>query len=1168
MIRRCSEYLASLSPGCPELARSLDGLSELYCLKYRYTGDTRDMETAFRFSFAAVEATVAGHPDLLKHRNGLARDYSDRYKRYGDLDDLESTIKHAQAVVDGLPSGHPQLPGCQENLASAYKDKYARTGDMLSLISGLECAQVAVDITSSEDPELPDRHHILAIMYGKKYQRTGEVQDLEASLGHAMAAVELTLEGDPELPGRHQIVAASYIGRYRRTGDIEHLNSGLKYAQAAVDTTPMGHPERPRYLHILAAAHDDKYRRTGDITSLEEGVKLLQAAVAGTSPSHPQLHLYKRNLAMVQISKYRRTGETTSLDAALKYGQEAVDELPEGHPDLPECLQNLGISYRDAHIKSGDIDQLDKSLKYAQASVDLTPLDHPEQADRLRDLAATWNNKYKRTGDIRDLEASLECDQRAADATPKGHPEYPGCQYNLAVSYSCKYDWTGDIQNLKAAVLHSHAALNELPEGHPALPQHLNGLSRLYNLKYYRTRDIQSIDAAVIYAQSAVDKTPQDHTALPKRHQDLAIVLNNKYKETENSEDLEAALKYSQLATSAIPQGHTDHAEAQHILAGCFYTMSQKLADAQTLENSIKYAQSAINAAPTGHPSLSKYLHLLALCHIEKFEKNQDVHDRDMAYEIFESALKSTTSSPEVQWNIAVHFTKMAAKFGSRDALQICSTALNILPTLLWLGNSIDVRHNTLTRLSVPQYISEAVIKAIKANRLETAIEFFEQGLSTTHKQGLQLKLDHKKLKATLPLEAQRLHHLSAMFQGASQKSVDPDININYDLLAQERQDLIAGIRTHAGFSDFLLPPKYTVLCQAAQDGPVIMLNHSKDRIDAVIIFSPSIPPLHLPLPNVSSLDAGKQLTNLNEALQKLSIHTRNMRLGRPFKVNQIPPEVLFTSIISWLWEFIVKPIFQVLAEHGIQDGRLWWCPSGPFTYLPLHAAAPIDSKFVQSYTPTLDALIHANSKENLADNYLTAVGVVETHSYLGQWAKLPSVETELDTVTGLLGNQAQQLKDSNATIANVVKEMQSSSWLHLACHGQQAPDDPLRSGLMLYDGKLELGQILDLDLPKARFVYLSACETAMGDGNLSNEAMHMVGGFIAAGFQGAIGTLWSMADKDGPKVAEIVYKTILGEENNLDVKMAAVGLHLAVQKLREDGVPLHQWMPFIHMGI
>lgn len=229
-----------------------------------------------------------------------------------------------------------------------------------------------------------------------------------------------------------------------------------------------------------------------------------------------------------------------------------------------------------------------------------------------------------------------------------------------------------------------------------------------------------------------------------------------------------------------------------------------------------------------------------------------------------------------------------------------------------------------------------------------------------------------------------------------------------------------------------------------------------------------------------------------------------------------------------------------------------------------------MENAFIQSYTPTLETLIHTKVAPVLpqTSEILTAVGVVRTSSSLGTWTELPSVDDELNNVTLLFGNQAHQLKDSQATIENVVKVIQSSSWLHLACHGHQALSNPLQSGLILYDGKLELGQILDIKFSNPKFVYLSACETAMGDAQLMNEAMHLAGGFIAAGFQGAIGTLWSMADAHGPTVAEVVYKTMLGKDNVPDVKMAAYGLHIAIQKLRREGVPLHQWMPFIHLGI
>jgi CHAT domain-containing protein len=61
------------------------------------------------------------------------------------------------------------------------------------------------------------------------------------------------------------------------------------------------------------------------------------------------------------------------------------------------------------------------------------------------------------------------------------------------------------------------------------------------------------------------------------------------------------------------------------------------------------------------------------------------------------------------------------------------------------------------------------------------------------------------------------------------------------------------------------------------------------------------------------------------------------------------------------------------------------------------------------------------------------------------------------------------------------------------------------------------------MPLPNAQFVFLAACQTAMGDTQLVNESFHLGGGFIIAEFQSAIGTMWSINDDDGPVVANIV---------------------------------------------
>ncbi|KAJ7819885.1 CHAT domain-containing protein, partial [Mycena leptocephala] len=146
--------------------------------------------------------------------------------------------------------------------------------------------------------------------------------------------------------------------------------------------------------------------------------------------------------------------------------------------------------------------------------------------------------------------------------------------------------------------------------------------------------------------------------------------------------------------------------------------------------------------------------------------------------------------------------------------------------------------------------------------------------------------------------------------------------------------------------------------------------------------------------------------------------------------------------------------------------------------------------------------------------------------------------------------------------------QLQDCSWVHLACHGKQDLVEPTKSHLLLYGGNLELETILKMPLSNSQFVFLAACQTAMGDTGLRNESFHLGGGFIAAGFRGAIGTLWSMNDADGPLVAEIVYSHLFRDGRQPQAIDAAGALQLAVKELRARNVPYERWIPFIHMGV
>jgi CHAT domain-containing protein len=181
----------------------------------------------------------------------------------------------------------------------------------------------------------------------------------------------------------------------------------------------------------------------------------------------------------------------------------------------------------------------------------------------------------------------------------------------------------------------------------------------------------------------------------------------------------------------------------------------------------------------------------------------------------------------------------------------------------------------------------------------------------------------------------------------------------------------------------------------------------------------------------------------------------------------------------------------------------------------------------------------------------------------------LPGVSAEVEQIKQIVGLDRMQCLLGKETTVNAVKsQLQSCPWIHLACHGKQNLYDPPKSCLSLYEGNLELGTILQMPLDNAEFVFLAACQTAMGDATLVNESFHLAGGFIAAGFRGAIATMWTMRDQDGPEVAKSVYADLFGDGKQPQSLHAAKALQGAVRKLRDKGVPYERWVPFIHYGV
>jgi len=200
----------------------------------------------------------------------------------------------------------------------------------------------------------------------------------------------------------------------------------------------------------------------------------------------------------------------------------------------------------------------------------------------------------------------------------------------------------------------------------------------------------------------------------------------------------------------------------------------------------------------------------------------------------------------------------------------------------------------------------------------------------------------------------------------------------------------------------------------------------------------------------------------------------------------------VIAETLAWLWDAIAIPLLPVLtAACAAADGprpRVWWCPTGPLTFLPLHAAGHHDGsgdsildRFISSYTPTLRLLLRTRTHVGPAreNGRHLAVALPDTPGL----SPIPNATVEADDFASRFGHVI-QLRDSSATAAAVRQALEQSPPLaHFACHGTQDVTSPSAGYLRLHNGPLSIPEITGLRLDGAELAFLSACETSLRQG-------------------------------------------------------------------------------------
>ncbi|WP_157239230.1 CHAT domain-containing protein [Catenuloplanes japonicus] len=759
-------------------------------------------------------------------------------------------------------------------------------------------------------------------------------------------------------------------------------------------------------------------------------------------------------------------------------------------PTGPVALLSDAVAGFTRYIRSGQSADVDESVALASSVVS-----DPEARGMLRSIAVDVLTglllvRYQIHGQLADLDAVIAHGRAMSRRDPSIN--LAGWLSNLGLALRIRFERIGEGGDLDESIALHREAAALTPATDPSRGRYLSNLGLALRIRFERNGDFADLGEAVAVTREAVESSPPDAPDLYRLLTNLGVALRERYVHQGNAEDLSEAIHSGQIAVALLPEGHPDRAGALLNLGGSLLAASESRADDRRLTEAVNVLQEAVrNAAeiPTLRALAATYL--------------------------------GRTAAMRHDWRLAA------------DSFE---TAISAIDLIVRHGHRRDSEFQ-LARFA--GLASDAAASALQAGDLERAAELWEYGHGILFRQALDQRSE---LEATI---APAAHALARRLTELRRLDAGGRLSTRH----REWTELVAEIRSLPGFEHFLRPVPAHELTAAAAEGPIVLVNVSVYRSDAIALTADGI--RIIPLPGLDPDDLRRRHHTFNQIVSRHG----NWEAG---------------DQLSWLWDTIAEPVLEGLGLHHGPDPdqewpRLWWCPSGPLAFLPLHMAGRLDGqqnvldRVVSSYTPTVRALVDARrqSPRLLADPRVLAVGLTE----VAGTPRLPGATGEARDLAQRFPSSSTVLTDSQATADAVLNALHVSDWVHLACHGQVDTVDPSASGLLLSDSTLTIRDLANLRV-SGQLVFLSACQSAIGEA-LPDESVNLASAFILAGYRHALGSLWPIADDMAPQIADAFYTALT---SGVDSPARALHCTLRVMRDRYPDQPL-DWASTIHVG-
>lgn len=362
--------------------------------------------------------------------------------------------------------------------------------------------------------------------------------------------------------------------------------------------------------------------------------------------------------------------------------------------------------------------------------------------------------------------------------------------------------------------------------------------------------------------------------------------------------------------------------------------------------------------------------------------------------------------------------------------------------------------------------------------------------------------IDWEKSDRYLEMEAQlhvtRNDYLQLIAQTDSQN--DPERN----RLEQSMNSLIAEMRLHIPIQSFD-PTVHTLEeIQASLAEGEGLLEYYTDGYD-IVIFSLSQNTNLIVERFVSATDSsiarlsGKLKRSIRAALSAGSdsyLYLRNIQ-----------------STLRALYILLIEPVRDFIQQHE----TLTIVPYGNLHAIPFHLLYDGKQYLIENYTVTLkpaSSPLITKTKPKRQIGTL-ALGYNENN-------KDYRMEKEAQAVAQIIGGEA--MVDTEA----VSQQLAHSTYqvLHLAAHGEHNTNYPRLSRITLGDGPLFMEDLWQFDMAYD-LVMLSACEVGRGNPSGGDELIGLGSGFLYAGAQSVVSSLWKVDDNVAEAFAVQFYSNL-----------------------------------------